>query len=128
MDNVELLVSAWVNAKKAEAEAVEWRRKTEDTLLKHLGIAPDFEGTENFGIGNHKVKIVGRMSRKVDSDRLQELAAEHGLSQHLSALFRWKPEINSAAWNAADPAITQPLLGAVTTTPGRPSFSITQEQ
>lgn len=125
MADTKILVQAWVAAKKAEAEAVEWRRRVEDDLLKIVGLAPEFEGTENLDIDGHKVKIIGRMNRKVDADRLQEIAAEHGLSQHLSALFRWKPEINSAIWKATDPSITQPLLGAVTTSPGRPSFSIT---
>jgi hypothetical protein len=65
------------------------------------------------------------MNRKVDADKLQELAAEHGLSEHLGSLFRWSADINAAAWKAAAPTITAPLLGAITTTPGRPSFSIT---
>jgi hypothetical protein len=126
MSNIQALTEAWLAAKKAETEAVEWRRKTEDALTKHLGLAPEFEGTESFQIGEHKVKIIGRMTRKVDADRLQEIAAEHGLSSHLPALFRWKPEINATAWKSTDASITNPLLAAVTTTPGRPSFSISQ--
>jgi len=128
MADTKVLVEAWVAAKKAEAEAVEWRRRVEDSLLQLLGISGQFEGTENLDIAGHKVKVVGRMNRKIDAERLQEIAAEHGLSQHLSALFRWKPEINSAIWKSTDPSITTPLLGAVTTSPGRPSFSITKEQ
>jgi hypothetical protein len=127
MSDTLILVNAWVQAKKDEQTAVEWRRRVEDSLLKALSIDHAFDGTENFDMHGHKVKIVGRMTRKVDQERLQELAAQHGLSQHLPALFRWKAEINSTAWKAADPAITQPLLGAVTTSPGRPSFSISQE-
>jgi hypothetical protein len=53
------------------------------------------------------------------------LAAEAGLSDHLGSLFRWKPEINATAWKQADNSITNPLLGAITSTPGRTSFSIT---
>lgn len=128
MANTQYLIQQWLEAKKAEADAVEWRRKTEDYLVRALGLAPEFEGTENFEIDGYKVKIVARMNRKVDSDRLQELAAEHGLSQHLPALFRWKPEINATAWKSADWQITKPLLAAITTTPGRPSFSISQEE
>jgi len=124
MSNIQQLTEAWLAAKKAETEAIEWRRKTEDALTKHLGLAPEFEGTESFQIGEHKVKIIGRMTRKVDADRLQDIAAEHGLSSHLPALFRWKPEINATAWKSTDASITNPLLAAVTTTPGRPSFSI----
>ena len=47
---------------------------------------------------------------KVNSDKLQELAAEHGLTDHLPSLFRWKPEINMTVWKAADASITTPLL------------------
>lgn len=125
MSDTQVLVNAWVQAKKEEQTAIEWRRRCEDSLLSALNIDPALDGTENFEMHGHKVKIVGRMTRKVDSDKLQEIAAQHGLSQHLHALFRWKADINSAAWKAADQSITQPLLGAVTTSPGRPSFSIT---
>jgi hypothetical protein len=55
---------------------------------------------------------------------VQELAAEHGLTDHLSTLFRWKPEINMAIWKASDERITRPLAGAITAKPGRPSFTI----
>jgi len=67
------------------------------------------------------------MNRKVDGDRIQEIATESGIAEHLGKLFRWKPEINSAAWIAADKSITNPLLGGITTTPGRASFNITRE-
>lgn len=128
MENIEILVNAWTSAKKAEAEAVEWRRRTEDAMLKILKIDNYIEGTENFDVGDHKVKVVGRLNRKIDSEKLQDLAAEHGLSEHLAGLFRWKPEINSTAWKAADKVITAPLMDAITTTPGRPSFSITTKE
>lgn len=127
MADTEILVKAWLQAKKEEQTAIEWRRRVEDSMLKLLNIDAAFEGTENLEMHGHKIKIVGRMTRKVDSDRLQELAAEHGLTQHLPSLFRWSADINMKSWKAADPSITQPLLGAVTTSPGRPSFSITQE-
>jgi hypothetical protein len=125
MENIDVLISAWVKAKAEEQAAVEWRRTTEDRILKVLSLAPEFEGTENFDTGDFKLKIVGRHNRKIDAEKLQLLAAENGLSEHLSALFRWKPDINAAAWKAADESITNPLLDAITTTPGRPSFAIT---
>jgi hypothetical protein len=128
MDNIDVLISAWVKAKAEEQTATEWRRMTEDRILKILSLAPEFEGTENFDTGDFKLKIVGRHNRKIDAEKLQLLAAENGLSEHLSALFRWKPDINAAAWKAADESITNPLLDAITTTPGRPSFAITQKE
>ncbi len=69
------------------------------------------------------------MTRKVDAEALQELALESGIGHDtLSALFRWKPELNMKEWKAAAPEITGALAGAITTTAGRPSFAIEQEQ
>ena len=100
----------------------------EDHLLSLIGISENLEGTENVETEKgHKIKITGRMSRKVDGERLQEIAAEAGLTEHLSSLFRWKPEINMSAWKSADKSITEPLLGGITTQPGRASFTITKE-
>lgn len=121
------LYQQWIEAKEREREAIEDRRAIENALIKELQINEALDGTENFERGEYKIKVVGRMSKKVDTDKLQELAAECGLSEHLSALFRWKAEINAKTWNAASPNITEPLLGAITTTPSRPSFSITKE-
>jgi len=117
----------WLDAKAAEAAAVKRRREIEDELIGLLRVNPALDGTENRELDGYAIKVTGRMNRKVDGDRLQEIAAEHGLTDHLSSLFRWKPELDLRAWKAADESITAPLLGAITTTPGRPSFTITKE-
>jgi len=115
----------WIEAKAAEAMAIKQRRAIEDIMVKSFEVAEDFEGTKNIEAETFKIKIEGRINRKVNADKLQEIAAEHGLTDHLSSLFRWKPEIAMTAWKAADKAITTPLLDAITATPGRPSFTIT---
>jgi len=125
MNEVETLSKEWTIAKMEEAAATNYRRQIEDKLVKHFNVAESFEGTQNREVGQYVVKIEGRMNRKVNADKLQELAAANGLEEHLSSLFRWKPEIASANWKAADESITKPLLGAITTTPGRPTFTIT---
>ena len=117
----------WLNAKAIETAAIKTRRDLEDAMVKTFGVAETLEGTLNFDADTFKVKIEGRINRKINADKLQELAAEHGLSDHLASLFRWKPEINAFAWKAAKPEITTPLLDAITATPGRPSFTITKE-
>lgn len=118
------LYQEWLEAKEAERAAVEKRRQIEDQLAEQLRIDPNAEGTNSIERGQYKVKVTSRLTRKVDADKLQAIAAEHGLSQHLSDLFRWKPEINMKLWQAADSSITIPLAQAITTKPGRPSFSI----
>jgi len=122
------LSQLWLAAKQAEADATTDRRKIEDRIKSLVGVAENLEGTETVDPEQFTIKIVGRIDRKVDGDKVQELAAEFGLTEHLSSLFRWKPEINMAAWKAADEAITKPLAAAITAKPGRPSFTITRKE
>ncbi len=120
------LSKAWLDLKEAERLATDRRREVEDTMMSLIGIPETLDGTENVALDEGMtIKIVGRMNRKVDTDKLQEIAAEYGLTEHLSTIFRWKAEINAAVWKATNESITKPLMEAVTTTPGRPSFSIT---
>ena len=119
------LYQAWLNAKQTEETAVKVRRDLEDQMVKEFNVSATLDGTKNITTSDgYLIKVVGRMTRKVNAEKLQELAEEHGLSDHLSSLFRWKPEINSEQWAAADPSITQPLLDAITATAGRPTFKI----
>jgi hypothetical protein len=127
MTELSRLSDIWLRLKEAERKATDERREVEDTIMGLLNISENLDGTENRKDGDYAIKIVGRMNRRVDTDKLQQLAAENGLTDHLSTLFRWKAEINSSIWKASDSAITQPLLDAITTTPGRPSFTITKE-
>lgn len=121
------LYQRWLDAKKLEAAAVAERRELEDLMVETFAIPKDLDGTVKHAVDGYVIKTEGRINRKVDAEKLQVLAAEAGLSEHLSSLFRWKPEINAKAWGAAADAVTQPLLGAITSTPGRPTFSITKE-
>ncbi len=125
LDNYSAL---WVEAKAREAKAIKDRRDIEDEMIRLMNLPETLEGTKTEKAGQFVVKVTGRINRKVNGDMLQELAAEHGLSDHLTSLFRWKPEINMAAWKATDAAITTPLLRAITSEAGRPSFSINAQE
>lgn len=126
--NIAPLAAEWMQRKKEEEAAVRRRRQIEDDLVKAIVFNHGFEGTLTEQVDQYAIKITGRIDRKVDSDKVQELAAEVGLSDHLSSLFRWKPEINLTAWKAADSEITRALSGGITAKPGRPSFKITIEE
>ena len=119
------LAAKWIEAKEKERMAIERRRIIEDQMATELALPVDIDSTLTFTPGKYVIKTVGRLNRKVDSDKLQELAAEAGLTDHLSTLFRWKPDIDIKAWKATDPSITSALADAITVTPGRPSFTIT---
>lgn len=126
--NIEKLSQEWLIAKASEKSAMQKRRAIEDDLAKAMKIQEDEEGTVSHTEGCIVIKAVCRMNRKIDDEKLLEIAAEHGLADHLATLFRWKPELAMAAWKAADHSITDPLLEAITTTPGRPSFTITVKE
>ena len=103
------LAQNWLDAKSADHAAIERRRALEDQLLSLAGVDETMEGTENVETdGGYKIKITSRMNRKIDADRIQDIAAEEGSTEHLSSLFRWKPELNMAAWKNADKSITDP--------------------
>lgn len=123
-DDLSVLSEAWLLAKESETEAIKARRAIEDRMRSLIGVSDALEGTETASPDGFTIKMVGRIDRKVDSDKLQELASEAGLSEHLPSLFRWKPEINASVWKATDKSITDVLAVAITAKPGRPSFSI----
>ena len=118
------LIETWLREKEAERIAVENRRFVEDRLLIEFGIDLSQEGSKTFNVEGFKIKTTSRHNRKVDGDKLQEIAREAGLSGHLSDLFKWQPSINAKQWNNADESIKQALSEAITTKPGRTSFAI----
>lgn len=120
------LSGAWIAAKESERLAVECRRRIEDEMVTKLEMNTDLDGSNTSHAEDFTIKVTCRIDRKVDSDMLQELATENGLSEHLAALFRWKPDLNMTAWKSADESITGPLAKAITAKPGRPSFTITR--
>lgn len=120
------LYQDWLDAKEAERIAVDSRRILEDQMIELFDIPESLEGTKSIDTDGFKIKIVGRMNRKINGDTLQAVATEAGIGSTLSTIFRWKPEIIAAEWKKADKSITDILSEAITTEPGRPSFSIEQ--
>ena len=79
----------WMDAKKLELAAVAERRELEDLMIKELAVPKDLDSTLHCEAEGYKIKMEGRINKKIDADKLQMLAAEAGLSEHLSSLFRW---------------------------------------
>ena len=122
------LYQRWLDAKKLEAAAVTERRQLEDQMAAEFALPKDLDGTVNHQVDGYKIKMEGRINKKIDADKLQMLAAEAGLSEHLSSLFRWRPELNTVQWKSCSEEIKQVLSGAITSTPGRPTFSISKTE
>ena len=122
------LYQQWMEAKAAETEMTARRRAIEDEMAKSLQITEDWEGSYTMKDGGFKINIKRAFTRKVDDKRLTAIANEFGLQEYLSTLFRWKPEINLKAWKDTEPSVIDKLAQAVTTTPGRVSFKIEEEE
>lgn len=116
----------WIFCKQEETRWKNRRHRIEDKMAIDFGIQ-QAEGVQTFYSGEFEIKATGRFNRKVDGDTLQDLARENGLESYLPTLFRWTPELAMTAWKATSKDITDKLAGAITTTPGRPSFAITKK-
>lgn len=112
------IYEAWIEAKEYEKLATERRREIEDELVKKLEINEDLEGVKNFELEGFLIKVTGRMTRKVDAEVLHELGID------TTNIIRWKPELNLTAYRACADNIRAEIDRAITTVPGRPSFSI----
>ena len=122
------LYEEWIKAKEEETAAITRRRAIEDEIAKKLNVPEDWEGSYTMKDGGFKINVKRAFTRKVDDKRLTALANEFGLQEYLSTLFRWKPEINLKAWKDTEPSVIDKLAQAVTTTPGRVSFKIEEEE
>lgn len=122
------LYQQWMEVKAAETEMTARRRAIEDEMAKSLQITEDWEGSYTMKDGGFKINVKRAFTRKVDGKKLSAIADEFGLQGYLPTLFRWKPEIDMKAWKDTETFITDKLAQAVTTTPGRVSFKIEEEE
>jgi hypothetical protein len=122
------LYEQWMEAKAAETEITARRRAIEEEIAKSLEVPEDWEGSYTLKDGGFKINIKRAFTRKVDGKKLSAIASEFGLQDYLPTLFRWKPEIDMKAWKDTEPSVTDKLAQAVTTTPGRVSFKIEEEE
>jgi hypothetical protein len=102
------LCADWIECKQTEKAATDHRREIEDELTRRLEIAETLDGTQRPEVDGYAVK----------------LAAEHDLTDELSRLFRWKPEVNMNFWKSYPETTTRLLSPAITAKPGRPSYTI----
>ena len=125
MKTLEQLAADWLLAKETENDAVTDRRAIEDQMASMLKVDHTKDSSKAHQVGDFECKVTTRLSRKIDADMAQEIAAEYGLQDQLGIVFRWKPDLNLTAWKSASEATKSQLIKAITTTASRPSFSIT---
>jgi hypothetical protein len=122
------LATRWIAAKEDERAATELRRIIEDEIARLMEVPPEEEVYRKVDTKRYEFKITSRLNRKINGDLAQEIAAEHDLQDHLSLLFRWKPELNVSVWKGVEDRVRSIFSPAITSTPGRPSFAITEKE
>jgi len=121
---LERLLIEWRVAKQLEQEAVLRRRSIEDEIKAAIGFDERREGSETLPFNGGRMVITARLDRKVDGTLVRQLARTHNLDEYLHKLFRWKAELELRAWRKAPEHITQVFAPAITTKPGRATFSL----
>ena len=122
MYSLKNLSEQWLEAKTLERDAAERRRVLEDQMRKCLKIEPDEEGTVASVVDNYKVKAVCRMTRKIDPEKFLMLANDAQID--ISQFTKWKCELQMGEWKKQSDEIKNALLPAITTEPGRATFSV----
>ena len=112
-DPVELLTAEWLVLKREEKTMQARRRQVEDELLTHVATVP--EGTVNV---NQSLKIQFKLTRKVDSDKLDEIWDT--LPENVQVAFEWeaKPVLKNLRKVEGDVR----LDGIIVESTGRPTF------
>ncbi len=119
------LARRWGKLKKLETKLKNERAVIEDTILSNF----KFDGKKSKNdisgpLFPYVITVSNSETVKIDGDLLQELANIHGLENELTRLFRWKPELEKAAWKTAPSDVKEKLSPAISTKTGRPSFKV----
>ena len=125
MPDLAIIVTRLADAKEAEARAKAAREAIERELAAAIGVPETWTGSTTSEICGFKVTCTRRDNVKVDADAVRGIAAESSaLDQYSKQVFRWKPEIDKKAWDAAPDDVIKAFSAAVTRTPGKISFAL----
>lgn len=125
MPDLAIIVTRLADAKEAEAHAKAAREAIERELAAAIGVPETWTGSTTSEICGFKVTCTRRDNVKIDADAVRGIAAESSaLDQFSKQIFRWKPEIDKKAWDAAPDEVIKAFSAAVTRTPGKISFAL----
>lgn len=125
MADIAVIVTKLADAKAAEERAKAARLRIEEELAAAIGVPESWTGSTTSDICGYKVTCTRRDNIKIDADAVRGIAAESSaLDQFSKQIFRWKPEIDKKAWDAAPDDVIKAFSAAVTRTPGKISFAL----
>lgn len=123
--NITELTTRLYTLKAEEARIKEERTQAEAALAYALGMPQEWEGTKTNTVGAYKVTLKRAMNYRIDAARLEQLAgSSEAMADAVKKAFRYKPEIDKKGWKALPDTVRSALSPAITMTPGKPSFTI----
>lgn len=125
MPDLAIIVTRLADAKDAEARAKATREAIERELATAIGVPENWTGSTTSDICGYKVTCTRRDNVKIDAEAVHGIAAESAaLEEYAQQIFRWKPEIDKKAWDAAPDEVIKAYSAAITRTPGKISFAL----
>ena len=125
MADIAVIVTKLADAKAAEERAKAARLRIEEELAAAIGVPESWTGSTTSDICGYKVTCARRDNVKIDADAVRGIAAESSaFDQYSRQVFRWKPEIDKKAWDAAPDEVIKAFSAAITRTPGKISFTL----
>lgn len=125
MPDLAIIVTRLADAKETEARAKAAREAIERELAAAIGVPESWTGSTTSDICGYKVTCTRRDNIKIDADAVRGIALESAaLDGYSKQIFRWKPEIDKKAWDAAPDEVIKAFSAAITRTPGKISFAL----
>ena len=111
--------------KAEEVRIKKERMQAEAALAYALGMPQEWEGSKTNTIGAYKVTLKRAMNYRIDAARLEQIArSSEAMAEAVKRAFRYKPEVDRKGWKALPDDLRGALSPAITMTPGKPSFTI----
>ena len=121
-DELEILAECWQAAKTAEADAREQRVAIEEKIIALTGVKE--EGSQTHKVGARKVKVTGKLTRKLLPDEWERVAKTIPEALHP---VQYKPSLDLKGLRyleANEPDAYALVAQAIETKPAKPAVEV----
>lgn len=118
--NIDQLADKWQHYKLIEQNAAAERKAIELQMAELIDIR--LEGSTTEETENFKVSTVGKVTRTLDADTLQE--DWQNLPKAVQDCVKWKPQVDTKALRQLEAIDESTLARYMTTKPAKPSFKV----
>jgi len=122
LDTLEVLAECWQAAKTAEAEAREQRVAIEEQIIALTGVKE--EGSQTHKVGERKVKVTGKLTRKLLPEEWERVAKSIPEALH-PVQYKASLDLKGLRYLEANEPETYSLVcQAIETKPAKPAVEV----